>query len=122
MAKPAKAPVLLLLLFLCALVACGPGTPKDFVCRWDAERSIKQRLAFPSTYNEHLLLTSEMSQQRATITGDKESGWNLRTVMIFGTKNAFGVELDYLVWYDGYVDTNGECIGVRLGDFSAYTR
>ena len=96
--------------------------PEDYECRYDAEQAIKRQLAFPSTFDEHELLTSQMSMDRSIITGDEERGWHIRSLIIFGTKNAFGVQSDYLVWYDGTVNPEGECTGVTLGGFAPYVR
>ena len=102
-------------------VACD-STPQEYECRFDAQQAIKRHLAFPSTFDEHGLDTTSWAADRAIITGDKESGWTIRTAIIFGTKNAFGVQTDYFVRYEGRVNTDGECTGVTLGDFVPYRR
>ena len=98
------------------------GQARWFSCQLDAERAIKKRLAYSATFDEHVMETSIISKDRAIITGDGERGWNINTVMIFEVQNAFGVQSDYLVWYDAQVSPNGDCRGIRLGEFVPYVR
>ena len=79
-------------------------------------------MAFPSTFDEHNMLTTRKEMDLSTISRVGDKGWDIRTVMVFGSKNAFGVQSDYLVWYDGRVDPEGNCTGVLLGDFVPYIR
>ena len=117
-----KTSSVIFLLVLCTLIACGPSAPQVYECQSVAVRAIKKNLAFPSTFDTHGLLTSEKAHDLAVIRGDEEYGWTIRAPVIFGVKNAFGVQSDYMVWYDGTVNQEGNCTGVRLGDFAPYYR
>ena len=94
-----------------------PSEPEFYACSYEAKQAIKRRLAFPSTFDEHGLITSSKGQDLSIITRVGNQGWDIRTVMVFGSKNAFGVRSDYLVWYDGRVDEDGNCTGVVLDQF-----
>ena len=96
------------------------SVPKHFTCNLDAERAIKGQMNYPSTFDDHLLATSDWNSARATVQGDKENGWTINAAMIFGAKNAFGMQTDHIVRYQGYVNSDGECTGVLLGEFAHY--
>ena len=114
---------LALILALSLVVAsCGPSTPVHYHCSYDAKQSIKKHLAFPSTFDEHVSLSNSKARSFAAVMGNEDSGWSIRTPMVFGTKNAFGVQSDYLVWYTATVDTEGDCTGVTLDNFIPYSR
>ena len=101
--------------------ACsGVSTPQDYHCQYDAEERIKARLQYPSTYDEHGLLTRQKMKDLATVDGNKEDGWTITTAIMFGAKNAFGVQSDYLAWYTAEVSAEGKCGQIMLDDFISY--
>ena len=118
----ARLAILFLVCSTLFLIACGPSNPQHYECSYKAKQAIKQRLAYPSTFDEHDMATTRLAMDQATVAGDAEAGWHIRAPMIFATKNAFGVQLDYLVWYDGWVNSDGECVGAVPGDFVRYTQ
>lgn len=99
-----------------------PTEPEHYACSYKAQQAIKHNLAFPSTFDEHEMLTSSESRERAYTVRVGDRGWDIRTIMIFGSQNAFGVQSDYSVWYEGRVDNDGNCTGVILEDFVPYIR
>ena len=111
-----------LLLLAAFLAGCGPGEAQHYDCNHAAQQVIKGRMPSSSTFDEHSTLTSSMSQDEARITGDAERGWIINTVMVFGVKNASGVQTDYLAWYEGRVDKERNCSIIWVGDPIKYTR
>ncbi len=103
--------------------ACtGESEPPFYACSYEAKQAVKRNLTFPSTFDEHDMLTFSKGDDLSIISRVGDKGWNIRTMMVFGSKNAFGVQSDYLVWYDGRADEDGNCTGVILDDFIPYVR
>ena len=96
--------------------------PLHYHCSYDAQQVVKRHLAFPSTFDEHVSLSNSKARRLATVMGDGDRGWSIHTPMVFGTKNAFGVQSDYLVWYTATVDAEGDCTGIEIDQFIPYTR
>ena len=111
------------------VVSVGNGPDNDqpdsmavAACAFYAERSVKQRLSFPATYDRHSMETATYQRDFATVTKNAKGGWAVNSAIAFGAKNAFGVQSDYLAAYTGDVSADGDCIDVAVSDFVPYAR
>ena len=113
--------VILILLGLIALsiAACG-STPLYTHCSYDAKQTIKSELQYPSSFDAHGMLTTSEMRDWSTVYGNEVDGWEIETAIIFGAKNAFGVKSDFKVWYLAYVNPDGKCAEIVLGEFLPY--
>ena len=104
------------------LLACGGGPP-HYICKWDAERYIKRELvAFPATYDEHELDTTGVGLDLGKVTGNKEDGWVVESVILFGVENAYGVKQNYAFHYRASVDEDDNCGPITYLEFEPYYR
>ena len=104
------------------LVACGSGPP-HYICSWDAERYIKRELvAFPATYDKHELDTTGVGLEIGKVTGNKEDGWVVESVILFGVENAYGVKQNYAFHYRASVDEDDNCGPITYLEFEPYQR
>lgn len=113
-----KIAIILVSLLAFVLAACGSGPP-HYICKWDAERYIKGELAFPATYDEHQLDTTRAGLKWGEVT-ENEVGWLVESVILFGAKNAFGVQQNYAFRYmaDVYPDDHcGPIISLELSPY-----
>lgn len=109
-------------IFLVTLVLSGcDSTPAYYECDYEAKQRIKRELAYPSTFDEHGMLTTSMMHDRSSVYGNEEDGWMIDTAVIFGADNGYGVTQDYIVWYKAQVDAEGECWGIEIGNFVPYS-
>ena len=111
-------PILLGLVAL-SIVACG-STPLYTHCSYDAKQAIKRQLQYPSSFDEHGMLTTSEMRDWSTVYGNEVDGWEIDTAIIFGAKNAFGVKSDFKVWYLANVNPDGKCVKIVLDDFLPY--
>ena len=90
---------------------------------WDAERHIKRNLlAFPATYDEHQLDTTSLGLEMGEVTKLGDGTWMMESVILFGTKNAFGVQQDFMFHYLGHVDKDENCLTIDMLSFEPYDR
>ena len=111
-------PIILGLVTL-SIVACG-STPLYTHCSSDAKQTIKRQLQYPSSFDEHGMLTTSEMRERSSVYGNEVDGWEINTAIIFGAKNAFGVKSDFKVWYLASVNPDGKCVEIVLDDFLPY--
>ena len=78
-------PILLGLIAL-SIAACGP-TPLYTHCSYDAKQAIKHQLQYPSSYDEHGMLTTSEMRDWSSVYGNEVDGWEINTAIIFGAKN-----------------------------------
>ena len=102
------------------LVACSAGPP-HYICKWDAERYIKRELvAFPATYDEHELDTTGVGLEIGKVTSNKEDGWVVESVILFGVENTYGVKQNYAFHYRASVDEDDNCGPIEYLEFEPY--
>ena len=116
--RHAVIPILLGLVAL-SIVACG-STPLYTHCSYEAKQAIKRQLQYPSSFDEHGMLTTSEMRERSSVYGNEADGWEIETAIIFGAENAFGVKSDFKVWYLANVNPDGKCIEIVLDDFLPY--
>ena len=108
-------PILLGLVAL-SIVACG-STP---LYSHYAKQAIKHQLQYPSSFDEHGMLTISEMRERSSVYGNEVEGWEIETAIIFGAKNAFGVKSDFKVWYLANVNPDGKCVDIVVDEFLPY--
>ena len=118
MMRYAVIPILLGLITL-SIAACET-TPLYTYCSYEAKQAIKRQLQYPSSFDEHRMLTTSEMRDWSTVYGNKVDGWEIDTAIIFGAKNAFGLISNFKVWYLAYVNPDGTCVEIVLDDFLPY--
>ena len=103
------------------LVGCGLAPPHS-ICQWDAEQYIKRELmVYPASFDEHLMDTSRAGTDLGKVTENK-SGWVVKSVILFGAQNSFGVKEDWGFRYRAEVDKDDNCGPIRQLELKSYQR
>ena len=109
-------------LVILASVACSLDPP-HYICEWNAERYIKRDLLTnPASFDQHQLDTTQVGLELGKVTGSKEDGWVVESIILFGTQNAFGVKSDFFFHYTASVDEDDNCGPIIPLEFGPYTR
>ena len=92
---------------------------------FDEEDKAKQsacQVNYITSFDQHDMDSLQVAQELGKVTGSKEDGWVVESIILFGTQNAFGVKSDFFFHYTASVDEDDNCGPIIPLEFGPYTR